>query len=65
MPSEAPEYEDIVDPIDVMHKDLADFYINAGATTNIARCTAVFRLHEIMGSRISNVKYDFNVRKGN
>lgn len=52
------EDEDIVDPRDVMHEDLADFYINAGATTNVARCTAVYRLHEVMNSRISNIKFN-------
>lgn len=55
---EVPEDEDIVDPRDVMHEDLAEFYINAAATTNIARRTAVYRLHEVMDSRISNIKFN-------
>lgn len=59
--SNAAEGEDILDPRDVMHEDLADFYITAQATTNIARCTATYNLHEIMGSRISNIEFHSRV----
>lgn len=52
--SELPE-DDIVDPRDVMHEDLATFYLEAAAATKVSRCTPFYRLHRICNSKISNV----------
>lgn len=52
--SDVPE-GDVVDPRDVMQKDLADFYLQAAAATKISRCTPCYRLHRLCGSKISNV----------
>lgn len=45
----------IVDPRDVMHKDLADFYMQAVVATKLSRCTPFYRLHGFGECKVSNV----------
>lgn len=45
----------VVDPQDVMQKDLADFFLQAAAATKVSRLTPFYHLHKILGSRISNI----------
>lgn len=45
----------VVDPRDVMHKDLADFYMQAVVATKLSRCTPFYRLHGFGECKVSNV----------
>lgn len=45
----------LVDPRDVMHKDLAEFYLQAAVAAKVSRSTAFYRLHGFRSCEISNV----------
>lgn len=45
----------VVDPRDVMHKDLADFYMQAAVATKLSRCTPFYRLHGFGECKVSNI----------
>lgn len=45
----------VVDPRDVMHKDLADFYLQAAVATKLSRCTPFYRLHGFGECKVSNI----------
>ncbi|CAN0353681.1 unnamed protein product [Ascophyllum nodosum] len=62
-PFDLPE-EGIVDPQEVMQQDLAEFYVQATASTKIARCTPFYRLHQMHGSKITNVNVMYGARRG-
>lgn len=45
----------VVDPRDVMHKDLAEFYLQAAVATKVSRCTPFYRLHGFGKCKVSNI----------
>ena len=45
----------VVDPRDVMHEDLAEFYLEAVVASKMSRCTPFYRLHGFGNCKISNV----------
>ncbi|CAM9400636.1 unnamed protein product [Choristocarpus tenellus] len=54
---ETEEKEEIVDPRDVMEKDLADFYIDAQAVSNCCSQQAVYKLHRVLGKEVTSVQW--------
>lgn len=44
-----------VDPRDVMHTNLAEFYLQAAVATKTSRCTPFYRLHGFGKCKISNI----------
>eukprot|EP00752_Nemacystus_decipiens_P011999 g10638.t1 len=54
----------IVDPRDVMHKDLADFYMQAVVATKLSRCTPFYRLHGFGECKVSNVNVLWGAQRG-
>ncbi|CAN0013431.1 unnamed protein product [Scytosiphon promiscuus] len=53
-----------VDPRDVMHKDLADFYLQAVVATKMSRCTPFYRLHGFGECRVSNINVLWGAQRG-
>lgn len=45
----------VVDPRDVMHENLAEFYLQAVVASKMSRCTPFYRLHGFGNCKISNV----------
>ncbi|CAM9614965.1 unnamed protein product [Pylaiella littoralis] len=54
----------VVDPRDVMHKGLADFYLQAAVATKVSRCTPFYRLHGFRKCKISNINVLWGAQRG-
>eukprot|EP00903_Cladosiphon_okamuranus_P007739 g7498.t1 len=54
----------LVDPRDVMHKDLADFYMQAVVATKLSRRTPFYRLHGFGECKVSNVNVLWGAQRG-
>ncbi|CAB1105304.1 unnamed protein product [Ectocarpus sp. CCAP 1310/34] len=54
----------LVDPRDVMHKDLADFYVQAAVAAKVSRSTPFYRLHGLRSCEISNVNVLWGAQRG-
>ncbi|CBN75662.1 expressed unknown protein [Ectocarpus siliculosus] len=54
----------LVDPRDVMHKDLAEFYVQAAVAAKVSRSTPFYRLHGFTSCEISNVNVLWGAQRG-
>ncbi|CAM9987956.1 unnamed protein product [Ectocarpus fasciculatus] len=54
----------VVDPRDVMHKDLAEFYLQAAVAAKVSRSTPFYRLHGFSSCEISNVNVLWGAQRG-